>query len=220
MDVMERNKELSSIIGGLARHLEFLEYAGVKDLPVAAWSPELESAPDEPAPREVSDEASSPVEEHPLVEEHGPVAFAIWRLGGEVAFVEGVRAGQAGALFGAAHTVQFERLAVWMSGELGIKKGFSAKNGWTGEYPTPEAGWQAVAGEMRANQPRMVVIFGPVAARALLGSSDVKTLRERFHDLGGISAVATHSPGDIIEDKLLKKETHDDLLMALARLKK
>lgn len=218
MDVMERNKELSSIIDGLARHLEFFEYAGVKDLPVAAWSPEPESAPDEPAPdevsREVSDEASSPVEEH------GPVAFAIWRLGGEVAFVEGVRAGQAGALFGAAHIAQLERLAVWMSGELGIKKGFSATNGWTGEYPTPEAGWQAVAGELHANQPRMVVTLGPVAARALLGSSDVKTLRGRFHDIGALSAVATHSLGDIIEDKLLKKETHDDLLMALARLKK
>jgi len=211
---MERNKELSSIIDGLARHLEFFEYAGVKDLPVAAWSPEPESAPDEPAPREVSDEASSPAEEH------GPVAFAIWRLGGEVAFVEGARAGLPGALSGAAHIAQMEKLAVWMSGKLGIKKGFSATNGWTGEYPTPEAGAEALAGELRANQPRMVVIFGPVAARALLGSSDVKTLRRRFHDLGGISAVATHSLGAILEDQLFKNEANNDLLMALARLKK
>lgn len=217
MDAMERNKGLSSIIDGLSRYLEFLEYAGVKDLPVAAWSPEPESAPHEAAhevSRVASGAASSPVEEH------GPVAFALWRLGGEVAFVEGARAGQPGALFGAAHIAQLEKLAVWMSGKLGIKKSFSAKHGWTGEYPTPEAGAEALTGELRANPPRMVVIFGPVAAGAFFGSSDVKTLRGRFHDLGGISAVATHGLGAILEDQLLKKEANDDLLMALGRLKK
>ncbi|OGQ06857.1 MAG: hypothetical protein A2W38_06425 [Deltaproteobacteria bacterium RBG_19FT_COMBO_58_16] len=66
----------------------------------------------------------------------------------------------------------------------------------------------------------MVVIFGPVAAGAFLGSSDVRKLRGRVHDIDGLSAIATHSPGDILKDKLLKKETHDDLLMALATLKK
>ena len=122
------------------------------------------------------------------MEEYGPVAFAIWLLAGAVAFVEGARVGQPGALFGAAHIAQLEKLAVWMSGKLGIKKSFSAKHGWTGEYPTPEAGAKALAGELRANPPRMVVTLGPVAAGALLGSSDVKTLRGRFHDLGALSA--------------------------------
>ena len=63
-------------------------------------------------------------------------------------------------------------------------------------------------------------MFAVAAARALLGSSDVKILRGRFHDIGGISAVATHSLGAILEDQLFKNEANNDLLMALARLKK
>ena len=215
------NKELSSIIDGLARRLDFLEYAGVRDLPVAIRPPEPSGAPDEPAPGEVRHEDSSPMEAQALVEEHGTVAFAIWRLAGVAAFVEGVSvSGGGGEFFSPAHTAQFEKLAGWMSGELGIKEVFSARHGWRGEYPAPEAGAHAVADELRKNPPRMVVTLGPVAAGALLGSSDVRKLRGRVHDIDGLSAIATHSPGDILKDKLLKKETHDDLLMALATLKK
>lgn len=216
MGIIERNSELSSIIDALSRHLEFLDYAGVRDLPASAWSPPA----DELASVEALPAAKPFVEEQAPAGEHGPVAFTIWRLGGVVAFVEGARvSGGVAKPFSPEHIAQLEKLAVWMSGKLGIKKSFSAKHGWTGEYPTPEAGALAVAAWLRKNPPRMVVISGPVAAGALLGCPDVKTLRGRFHDLGGISAVATHSLGAILEDQLLKNEANNDLLMALERLK-
>lgn len=215
MDIIERNRELSSIIDALSRHLEFLDYAGVRFLPPSAWRPEQEAAP-AGEPRA----SGAPAAEQAPVAEQSLVAFAIWRLSGDVAFVEGARAVQPGALFGAARLKQLEKLAVWMSGKLGIKKAFSAKDGWTGEYPTPEAGAKAVAGELSATRPRMVVIFGPVAAGALLGSPDVSALRGRFHDLYGVSVIATHSLVAILEDPVLKNEANNDLLMALERLKK
>jgi len=217
MDIMGWNKELSSIIDGLSRRLDFLDYAGVSDLPASAWTPE--AAPD--APAKAPPLESGTTRAGATVAGQAPVAFAVWRLAGEVAFVEGACLSGGGARpFSPAHTAQFEKLAGWMSGELGIKEIFSAKHGWRGEYPAPVAGAQAVAAELRKNQPRMVVIFGPVAAGAFFGSPDVKKLRGRVHDIDGLSAIATHSPGDILKDKLLKKETHDDLLMALATLKK
>lgn len=213
---MDRNKELFSIIEGLSRHLEFLEYAGVKDLPASAWSP-----PPQPASK-AEEPVAAPVRPPVMAQETGPVLLRIWRLGGAVAFVEGVGVSEKGAKpFTPEHIEQFEKLAAWMSRELGMGKGFSADGGWTRECPTPGAGKEAVEGELRANPPRMAVILGPVAAALMLGSPDIKALRARFHDFGGVSAVATHSPGAILKSKALKlkKEVHNDLLMALGSLK-
>jgi len=213
MDTSGRDKEILSIMEAAARRLEFLDYAGVADLPASAWTPPKAPVEAPPAPVVKAPQAQ------PAPAAPAPVAFAIWRLGALVAFVEGLAAPAGdGPLFSREHGGQFERLAKWMAGELGVE-GFSVKEGWSGRYQGADAGAKAVTEQLSKDPPRMVVALGPVAAEAMLGRSDVKALRARVHDIDGMSVVATHSPALMLKDPARKKEAHNDLLMVLERLR-
>ncbi|MDP2689808.1 MAG: hypothetical protein Q8P48_06820 [Deltaproteobacteria bacterium] len=204
---MEETEELSRIIEAVSRRLEFLEYAGVKDV----RAPEKEGLPAPAVPAVSAPAATQEASE-------SAVAFGVWRLGDRVVFVEGARVKASGEPFSAGHISQLERLARWMGGELGIK-GFSAKDGWRKEFPTMESSLPELKGQVFAKPPGVVVAFGPLAVEALVGSPDIDGLRGRFHDADGVLVMPTHSPGAILNDPALKKQTHEDMLMVIGRLK-
>lgn len=66
--------------------------------------------------------------------------------------------------------------------------------------------------------PRVIVLLGPTAAKALLGSEDVAGLRGRFHDYKGVKVMPSYDPASIIGRKDLRQETWADMQMVMKEL--
>lgn len=72
--------------------------------------------------------------------------------------------------------------------------------------------------ELAAVSPDVVVALGRVAAKALLGSSDVPRLRGRFHERGPTVVMATYEPATLLKNNSLKRQAWHDLQMVMKRL--
>lgn len=195
---MSGNDELLNIIEGLASHLEFLEYAGVTELPAV---PKADRGEGEAAGE-------------------GLLIFGVWRLG-PVVFVEGERAGTIGGPEPSTgeHRAKFEGMASWMAGELGLD-GFSADDCRRMEFPVQEGCPAGLKEHVLSLSPRVIVALGLAATAALTGGPDVKGARGRFHAFDGVPVMPTHSPGVIVNNKAMNKQTHEDMKKVLERLKK
>lgn len=66
--------------------------------------------------------------------------------------------------------------------------------------------------------PRVIVLLGPTAAKALLGSEDVAGLRGRFHDYKGVKVMPSYDPASIIGRKDLRQETWADMQTVMKEL--
>lgn len=66
-------------------------------------------------------------------------------------------------------------------------------------------------------RPEVIIAFGETALLSLLGSSNVASLRGRFHDYKGIPIMPTYAPAELNRRPELKKGAWDDL-KAVARL--
>jgi len=89
--------------------------------------------------------------------------------------------------------------------------------------PEVEEGGRACAAflkeQIRALKPRAVIALGPVAAMALTGDPDVKSLRGSVRDLDGVMLVVTYGPSELLQDESLKGDVWRDIMMLLGALK-
>lgn len=74
-------------------------------------------------------------------------------------------------------------------------------------------------GQLRAMRPRVLLVLGSVACRALLGGdSGVTRARGRWHTVGGVAAMPTFHPAYLLRTPEDKRLTFDDLKAVKARL--
>lgn len=67
--------------------------------------------------------------------------------------------------------------------------------------------------------PKIIVAFGPEASLAVLGASDMASIRGRIHNAGDISVMPTHEPIALIQRPELKRETMSDITLIMKELK-
>jgi uracil-DNA glycosylase len=66
--------------------------------------------------------------------------------------------------------------------------------------------------ELLAVRPRLIVVFGNHATRALLDSKkSISQLRGQFYDYHGIQLIPTFNPAYLLRDPLKKREVWEDL---------
>jgi uracil-DNA glycosylase family 4 len=74
-------------------------------------------------------------------------------------------------------------------------------------------------GQLRAIRPRVLLVLGSVASRALLGAdAGITRIRGRWHDLGGVPVMPTFHPAYLLRTPEDKKLTFDDLKVLRAKL--
>ncbi len=96
--------------------------------------------------------------------------------------------------------------------------------------PTPvemEAAVKYVRAEIAVVRPKVIVALGATAAEGLLGvSGPLGSLRNRFHDLGGIPVMVTYHPSYLLRQesnapdggKTDKRKVWEDMLLVMERL--
>lgn len=72
--------------------------------------------------------------------------------------------------------------------------------------------------EIAGVSPQVIVLLGPKAAKILLGSEDIATLRGRFHDYNGIKVMPSYDPASIVGRTDLRLETWADMQMVMREL--
>ncbi|MBI1910724.1 MAG: hypothetical protein HYS21_01850 [Deltaproteobacteria bacterium] len=68
--------------------------------------------------------------------------------------------------------------------------------------------------------PKIIVAFGPEPSLAIIGLSDMASIRGRIHNAGDIRVMPTHEPIALIQRPELKRETMVDITLIMKELKK
>jgi uracil-DNA glycosylase family 4 len=75
-----------------------------------------------------------------------------------------------------------------------------------------------VRAQLAAADPRVALVMGERAMRAVLGLSGIKERRGRWHELDGLHVMPTYSPRFLMRQPRFKRDVFDDLKLVKARL--
>lgn len=115
------------------------------------------------------------------------------------------------------------------SGELFSKvvqaMGFATEEVYLLSFPpvsTAEASpsRESLLSRIAAVAPQVAVALGEPAAQLLLGSGEsISNLRGRFHDMEGVTVMATLHPDQLLADQSLKRQVWNEMRQVMGRLK-
>ncbi len=235
--------EYDDIIDNLRDNLELMSYAGITDLPFQpAGRPSQAQNPPSPSASRIKTEAPA---EWTYIENPEPafspasltgpdkkvLAFGIWHAGSKICFISGeTLTDSAGAPFSGPIGTQLELTVNWVAGELKLPFFSSmARYLFCGSGPSdPKKVDEAYAEfgarlkkEAEKNRMTIAVLFGHEACGALLGSTDVRKLRGKVHNLGTLLIIPTWGLADLQKDPSMKNkakraEAMDDIKIAIA----
>lgn len=236
--------EFDDIIDNLRDHLEFLNHAGVTDVPVMLKGRpgQAQMSPPQTSTKEIKTE--TPAEwtyiENPepaltAASMAGPgrkaLAFGIWHSGSKICFISGeTLTDSTVAPFSGSIGNQLELTVNWVAGELKLPS-FSSMTRYLccGSGPSdPKKINEAYAEfgarlrkEAEKKSMTIAVLFGHEACGALLGSTDVKGLRGKVHRSGSLLIIPTWGLADLQKDPSMKNKTKraeamDDMKIAIA----
>lgn len=229
-DIKDPAKEYENALTGLRNSLELMRASGINELYCTL----------DAAPKEATLRASSALDD--LQKEAlsctacalgTPSALRAPGSGNpkaRVVFVRGV-ADKDSAVepFAGEEGKQLLKIIQWMAKESGAALTsdknayvcFAVKCAARGELPVESVKKCSalLKKELSAISPAIAVLLGPVAASAMLGSADIKSLRGRVRNAGELRLVATHGLIDMIKSLELKKEAQADLQLVIDILK-
>lgn len=210
--------EYNEILDSIRDYLDFYYNSGILHISkTSAPAPDMEA--------EIAEDWT--VTEGFDMEKGFGAVFGVWKSG-EALFVDAVEAAPGGAPFSGEEGEQLEKIIRWFAGEIDASP-IDMNPSYTCSVLKKDPPFDPLEAIRKVEpllrryiegvSPRLVVAFGPLAADALLGSSDIQKIRGRFHPYGSCKLIPTHGLSDMVRNQALKKETFEDMKTVIRVLK-
>lgn len=221
--VMDFNDEFSAIVKGLRARLQYLGAAGIKDLCSIrlAHAPQPVEEPLEAIKARVSACALCPERDGGPLFGAGPACPVIMFITGAPSN-EDIKKGKP---LSGDDGAQLAKIIGWMGTELGIKdlgQRVFITNSIKCAFrsgASPKACREILMAQIKALSPSIVIVLGDGPAGYLF-DRDAGSLRGELHEIEGIKTIVTHGPETLLERPELKRETMEDMLMAIRELRR
>ncbi len=215
-------EEYAEILRGLKANLELMEASGIKNL--ARMRPVLEEV----------NRAAANCNRCALNKTGGAVVVGTGNPEAALFFIHGTpfTPGGDGTPYSGPEGELLEKIIrsmgftpedVYLSFAVKCAAAADAEGGGGDEHSVPGPALSACSSilstELEAIRPRIMVLLGPTATLAILGTTDVSAMRGRLLEIGRTKAVCTYSPAQMLADPGLKKAVWADMQLCIKALK-